>query len=124
MVTARRGLDPSGGPRDLPRRYGNRLPEWSATTPNSRSTPPSSSSAPVWTRRNCSPEGRPFPATDYGRCLPTPTCTSFWRKPIDGGTQNGRRERGKAGLMRSEEHTSELQSPMYLVCRLLLGKKQ
>src|SRR5436189_3311993 len=27
-----------------------------------------------------------------------------------------------AGL-RSEEHTSELQSPMYLVCRLLLEKK-
>src|SRR5437762_9655547 len=25
---------------------------------------------------------------------------------------------------RSEEHTSELQSPMYLVCRLLLEKKQ
>src|ERR1017187_10628913 len=24
---------------------------------------------------------------------------------------------------RSEEHTSELQSPMYLVCRLLLGKQ-
>src|SRR5437879_7782297 len=27
------------------------------------------------------------------------------------------------GLDRSEEHTSELQSPMYLVCRLLLEKK-
>src|SRR5437762_7029521 len=26
-------------------------------------------------------------------------------------------------LLRSEEHTSELQSPMYLVCRLLLEKK-
>src|ERR1017187_7585762 len=26
-------------------------------------------------------------------------------------------------LFRSEEHTSELQSPMYLVCRLLLEKK-
>src|SRR5437763_4550619 len=25
---------------------------------------------------------------------------------------------------RSEEHTSELQSPMYLVCRLLLAKKK
>ena len=25
---------------------------------------------------------------------------------------------------RSEEHTSELQSPMYLVCRLLLEKKK
>src|ERR1017187_8406811 len=27
-------------------------------------------------------------------------------------------------LLGSEEHTSELQSPMYLVCRLLLEKKQ
>src|SRR5437763_6352488 len=27
-------------------------------------------------------------------------------------------------LIRSEEHTSELQSPMYLVCRLLLEKKK
>src|SRR5437879_7372547 len=27
-------------------------------------------------------------------------------------------------LKRSEEHTSELQSPMYLVCRLLLEKKK
>src|SRR5437762_9892852 len=26
-------------------------------------------------------------------------------------------------ITRSEEHTSELQSPMYLVCRLLLEKK-
>src|SRR5437762_14061060 len=35
---------------------------------------------------------------------------------------------GPAGLIemdvRSEEHTSELQSPMYLVCRLLLEKKK
>src|SRR5437879_10147319 len=30
---------------------------------------------------------------------------------------------GAHGLARSEEHTSELQSPMYLVCRLLLEKK-
>src|SRR5437764_10948560 len=33
-----------------------------------------------------------------------------------------RRDRGATG--RSEEHTSELQSPMYLVCRLLLEKKK
>src|SRR4051794_41576264 len=26
--------------------------------------------------------------------------------------------------LRSEEHTSELQSPVHLVCRLLLGKKK
>src|ERR1017187_10619275 len=30
---------------------------------------------------------------------------------------------GLPHLHRSEEHTSELQSPMYLVCRLLLEKK-
>src|SRR5437763_4844040 len=27
-------------------------------------------------------------------------------------------------VLRSEEHTSELQSPMYIVCRLLLEKKK
>src|SRR3712207_9108068 len=32
-------------------------------------------------------------------------------------------QRGAARLMRSEEHTSELQSRQYLVCRLLLEKK-
>src|SRR5437762_11022879 len=31
---------------------------------------------------------------------------------------------GTVGDLRSEEHTSELQSPMYLVCRLLLEKKK
>src|SRR5256885_9554234 len=31
---------------------------------------------------------------------------------------------GRAGHVRSEEHTSELQSPCNLVCRLLLEKKK
>src|SRR5437879_7889156 len=31
---------------------------------------------------------------------------------------------GCGRVARSEEHTSELQSPMYLVCRLLLEKKK
>src|SRR6266705_4674841 len=34
------------------------------------------------------------------------------------------RQRGRAPAVRSEEHTSELQSPYDLVCRLLLEKKQ
>src|SRR5437879_7656225 len=34
------------------------------------------------------------------------------------------RRRQGIRLRRSEEHTSELQSPMYLVCRLLLEKKK
>src|SRR5437763_3686311 len=36
----------------------------------------------------------------------------------------GRRRLLNCELSRSEEHTSELQSPMYLVCRLLLEKKK
>src|SRR5258708_16213177 len=35
-----------------------------------------------------------------------------------------RREVRDAGELRSEEHTSELQSPDHLVCRLLLEKKK
>src|SRR5437879_11444867 len=33
-------------------------------------------------------------------------------------------EQGQTHFLRSEEHMSELQSPMYLVCRLLLEKKK
>src|SRR3712207_7893936 len=35
-----------------------------------------------------------------------------------------RRRRGEVVVDRSEEHTSELQSRQYLVCRLLLEKKK
>src|SRR3712207_9053071 len=38
---------------------------------------------------------------------------------VDGGAAGDRRRRN-----RSEEHTSELQSRQYLVCRLLLEKKK
>src|SRR3712207_8479734 len=34
------------------------------------------------------------------------------------------RPKGSPSRRRSEEHTSELQSRQYLVCRLLLGKKK
>src|SRR3712207_8829110 len=41
------------------------------------------------------------------------------------GGGRGRRDRaGGPGRWRSEEHTSELQSRQYLVCRLLLEKKK
>src|SRR5947209_12954223 len=41
---------------------------------------------------------------------------------MDPGTEEGH-QRGKRPGDRSEEHTSELQSRQYLVCRLLLEKK-
>src|SRR5437762_8340599 len=45
------------------------------------------------------------------------------------GDEEVRRRVASVGVVahdgvRSEEHTSELQSPMYLVCRLLLEKKK
>src|SRR5437879_9344733 len=49
-------------------------------------------------------------------------------RPRGGGQHGG--PAGDGGWLilpaagRSEEHTSELQSPMYLVCRLLLEKKK
>src|SRR5437762_8208126 len=83
------------------------------------------------------PRSTLFPYTTLFRSLPaelTPNLQGFKLKgefstdlhlgidfgdleePIDLG--------GQVGIERSEEHTSELQSPMYLVCRLLLEKKK
>src|SRR5947209_10880656 len=44
------------------------------------------------------------------------------RARLGGGRNRGRAARDSA--LRSEEHTSELQSRQYLVCRLLLEKKK
>src|SRR2546422_3946815 len=41
-----------------------------------------------------------------------------------GGQRSPLRDRRSAGDDRSEEHTSELQSRLHLVCRLLLEKKK
>src|SRR3712207_7290524 len=40
------------------------------------------------------------------------------------GLLRDHRQEGQERLLRSEEHTSELQSRQYLVCRLLLEKKK
>src|SRR5437762_10313767 len=57
-----------------------------------------------------------FGVRSSGSSAPTGTaCLSPKARP-------GRRE--APHFRRSEEHTSELQSPMYLVCRLLLEKKK
>src|SRR5437867_6449284 len=45
------------------------------------------------------------------------------RERVLSGRQSSRRTCGAGGEDRSEEHTSELQSPYDLVCRLLLEKK-
>src|SRR5690348_17441224 len=44
--------------------------------------------------------------------------------PLTGRPDSGNRTMDRESLSRSEEHTSELQSPVHLVCRLLLEKKK
>src|SRR5437870_7848061 len=53
--------------------------------------------------------------------------TSFWKRgSFRSGSNIGssRSSAGVSGIIRSEEHTSELQSRGHLVCRLLLEKKK
>src|SRR5437762_10102041 len=54
--------------------------------------------------------------------------TTLFRSPPPSRSPRPRRGTPARGpgrrAARSEEHTSELQSPMYLVCRLLLEKKK
>src|SRR2546422_6924418 len=82
------------------------------------------------------PRSTLFPYTTLFRSLRTKTGRRYSRGtgtapfPSSGPTSAGARDRGARNLRalyragRSEEHTSELQSRLHLVCRLLLEKKK
>src|SRR3712207_9565721 len=79
------------------------------------------------------PRSTLFPYTTLFRSLRTAMRKSLWRGRIGLGQGLGTHPwRAQATLLRtphrraerSEEHTSELQSRQYLVCRLLLEKKK
>src|SRR3712207_8907906 len=71
---------------------------------------------------------RPLPGTRTGGGAPDPVGRrgaggARRGRAAGGGGGRGRALAGPRGF-RSEEHTSELQSRQYLVCRLLLEKKK
>src|SRR5437764_10846228 len=78
--------------------------------------------APNWLAWKCITKAG-FPCTRFGPILitaslkPAPSTAS---SASNAGFAKAKPNRKN----RSEEHTSELQSPMYLVCRLLLEKKK
>src|SRR3712207_7271174 len=75
---------------------------------------PSPATGRGFSMRPCRSCRTPFrPAADYHRL-----CWSCWRLTRD------QPNRAATYDDRSEEHTSELQSRQYLVCRLLLEKKK
>src|SRR6267154_4724977 len=59
------------------------------------------------------PRSTLFPYTTLFRSRHTPAAPAVWQRPEE-----------RRPNVRSEEHTSELQSPVHLVCRLLLEKKK
>src|SRR3712207_7076892 len=73
------------------------------------------------------PRSTLFPYTTLFRSLPYPTVSR--PVPVYAAGTGRSVHTGRKGLIpirpwRSEEHTSELQSRQYLVCRLLLEKKK
>src|SRR3712207_7592896 len=57
------------------------------------------------------------------RCM-LGSCDLSCQRPITPGPWRRKAREGKECFARSEEHTSELQSRQYLVCRLLLEKNK
>src|SRR5256885_11391346 len=74
------------------------------------------------------PRSTLFPYTTLFRSHPTtcPRTPTSWPRSASrpSPVSRPRRRRGRVHRLRSEEHTSELQSPCNLVCRLLLEKKK
>src|SRR3712207_7912017 len=81
------------------------------------------------------PRSTLFPYTTLFRSAPGPRAPRDGahrvqvprHRPLSGGLstcRRARRPRNTSWQVRSEEHTSELQSRQYLVCRLLLEKKK
>src|SRR5687767_15237855 len=56
--------------------------------------------------------------------FPYTTLFRSWLGPVESSQKSWLGSGGRSRILRSEEHTSELQSLAYLVCRLLLEKKK
>src|SRR5438270_5352335 len=73
------------------------------------------------------PRSTLFPYTTLFRSRPVPAARGRIRPDADRAgvpARGGRHRSALVPLLRSEEHTSELQSQSNLVCRLLLEKKK
>src|SRR3712207_7566454 len=84
-----------------------------------RSCPPGGPCVP---RRSC--RGRSAQTEPKAMQVDAADCPGGPSGPAGDRPPDDRRERAGDCPLRSEEHTSELQSRQYLVCRLLLVKKK
>src|SRR5437899_8897391 len=91
--------------------------------------PPRSTLFPYTTLFRSRPSGRTWPVTRTRSLTSTglpqdPARPTKRFRATLGASREIRDPEAHAGLHRSEEHTSELQSLRHLVCRLLLEKKK
>src|SRR3989441_3557481 len=93
-------------------------PRSCTTRPTRRRTNASSTCAPAHARRPTAPTSRTAPTTNSGSTTCATTWWGTWRTACSASCTT------PSSTRRSEEHTSELQSLAYLVCRLLLEKKK
>src|SRR3712207_7544269 len=70
------------------------------------------------------PRSTLFPYTTLFRSLPGRGVDGVEPAPVGAGVDDALGHGRRRPTRRSEEHTSELQSRQYLVCRLLLEKKK
>src|SRR2546426_11794527 len=119
-------VNPPGRERDCARHAGALLEQWGFRVEYHEYAEARTS---VIARAGGSPSKAPLCLTGHLDVVPL-GARAWTRDPFAGETQGDRLYgRGssdmKAGVAaRSEEHTSELQSPCNLVCRLLLEKKK
>src|SRR5205807_10132700 len=107
-------------------RHHRRARVWSAVTGGAPEANPVDGPAPT-PAPQAVPDQRSSPTACAAAVGPEPVTvvpakiasTPSWRPPADGGVTADRSIRPRP-TQRSEEHTSELQSPCNLVCRLLL----
>src|SRR5947208_12069692 len=92
--------------------------------PRRSSALPQKPTATPSVRRACARPSRcsPSRASPRASCPQVPPSRNESREPAQ--TVDRSRAKSVAQIPRSEEHTSELQSPDHLVCRLLLEKKK
>src|SRR5437762_13105772 len=92
---------------------------------SSLSPPPPRSTLFPYTTLFRSKRGQGSAPSVRGRRGPAVAAEPILCRPFRGRRRGGgARVPDRRQADRSEEHTSELQSPMYLVCRLLLEKKK
>src|SRR5205814_9754086 len=97
---------------------------YSPSPPTAPHSFPTRRSSDLIIRQNWRLMASPSPVPPYLLDVDWSACTNAWNSPFTCCGVMPMPESRTTNVIRSEEHTSELQSLRHLVCRLLLEKKK